>query len=732
MSLIYNLAFSEGEGNTTTEHIRGHELQIEYVFQDAKYKNSCSPRWIKSPLEGFALDFDGYSTYIVDAPIEVSGSFSIMALIAPRCFEACHGNVSTTIIDQLDKTNKKGFALSLYQHGELQFEIGDGTRLHMLRSEQSIDLFTLSQIWVVYSQEAQKLSVYLNGRLIASLEGTAFMSANIPVSIGLNNVPFKIGPIFKGGMFTGLIERIQMFDEAIPQSYIEEQFAFIQDKLNLDFKNIDLDETRLLDDVHRPQYHAIPPQHWMNEPHAPFYFNGKYHLFYQKNASGPYFSNLHWGHWTSDDMVFWKNEKTALFPQKGDLTPSGVWSGSATIGPNDVPLLFYTSANFNKEYNQGVATARPKNVEDPNLVEWKMDDKGVITQTDKQGILSQFRDPFVWKDELEDKWYAIIGGGIEGKGPTAWIYTSIDCKEWSFQGEFLTCDSEKYPYLGSNWELPVFLPVSDDEGNKKYVFMFMSYFIEETVYQVDTYYYIGEFDRERATFIPNTDEPQLFDYGRFKFSGPSGFVDPVSNKSIVFSILQGDRTEQEEFEAGWAHNAGLPIELFLENNELRIRPLENLQVLRADVLIDEENTTVCEVNEKLKSINEKMIEVIVEFADTDSLVGLEIKKDPSNLEKTTLLYDKRESYVSLDRRKSKLGSAGDIHGGPLEITTGLKAHIFIDHSTIECFLNDKKMITSRAYPTSQHSDYMALIGDKHIQVKSLRVYKLKSIWKRNE
>lgn len=730
MSLIYHLPFNEGYGNQTNELIRGNRLKIEYVFNDAKYKESCSPRWMKSPISGHALDFDGYSTFIIDKPLEVTGSFTISALIAPRCFEACHGEVSTTIIDQLDKNDKNGFALSLYRHGEIQFEIGDGKQIHLLRSKKQIELYKKSLITVMYNQKNNELLLYINAELQLMCHSISeWNPSTIPLSIGLNNSPFKISDIFIGGMFSGLMDFIQIYDEALSPETIQTEFLGLCNMLSLDLKEIDLDEGKLLDDIHRPQYHAIPPQHWMNEPHAPFYYKGKYHLFYQKNASGPYFSNLHWGHWTSDDLVYWKNEKTALFPQRGDLTPSGVWSGSAIIGPDDSPYLFYTFANLDKECNQGVAIARPKNLEDRHLVEWEMATHAAIIQTDKQGIPSQFRDPFVWKDDQEELWYLIIGGGIEGKGPTAWIYSSIDCEKWTFRGEFFTVNKKNYPILGTNWELPVFLPVSDDKGNAKYIFLFMSNFNAEPRGQVDTYYFLGDFDKHNFAFIPDSKEPQRIDYGMFKFSGPSGFVDPLTNKTIVFSILQGDRNEREEYNAGWAHNAGLPIELYLENNELRMKPLENLVALRDETLVNEKNRLLVEINEKLKVVHHKMLEILVEFEDTTKVVGLELKKHPTNQEKTSLIFDKEQKQVWFDRSKSSIERKGDIQGGSLDIDKGLIAHIFIDHSTIECYLNDKKMITSRSYPSLKNSDYLSLIGDETIQIRSIQVYKLKPIWK---
>ncbi|MFB1082196.1 GH32 C-terminal domain-containing protein [Jeotgalibacillus sp. JSM ZJ347] len=731
MALIYSLTFNEGNGSQVTENVRSSILDVHYIFNQAVYKENCAPRWTGSEKRGYSLDFDGYSTFIEDEPVQPGDTFTLSALIAPRCFEACHGGVSTAIMDQLDRELNRGFSLSLYQHGEVQFEIGDGKKIHQFRTEHQLELFRKSLITAVYDH--QQVRLYINGSLACSaLLQHSFVSSACTLSIGRNRYPFSIGPYFKGGMFSGLIDEIRIDQAALTGEEVLDEFNSLTNRFTVSQQEVDLDETRLLDDPHRPKYHAIPPQHWMNEPHAPFYFNGKYHLFYQKNASGPYFSNLHWGHWTSDDMVFWKNEKTALFPIRGSLTPSGVWSGSAVIGPDHLPYLFYTAADFSKTYNQGVGIATPADPDDPHLSEWKMHDQIAISQTERQGIKAQFRDPFVWKDSKENLWYLIIGGGIMDKGPTAWAYTSENCVDWSFKGEFFTVDIERFPSLGTNWELPVFLPLTDADGKTKHILIFMSYFDHESHEHVDTYYYIGEFDRDSVRFIPDHEEPRLMDYGRFKFSGPSGFVDPVTGKSIVFSILQGDRSEKEEYDAGWAHNAGLPIELSHEEGDLRIKPLQALTSLRKEKLLDLTHTSIKDVNRLLRPLCEKMLEVIIEFSETDQPVGLMMKKSKDGREKTSLIYQPAAQQVWLDRTESSLNRQGDLQGGRLDINGNPFLHVYIDHSAIECYLNQRQMISSRAYPALKNSDHLSIIGPEHTMIKSIKIYQLTSIWQHGE
>ena len=50
----------------------------------------------------------------------------------------------------------------------------------------------------------------------------------------------------------------------------------------------------------------------MNEPHAPVYYKGNYHIFYQANVHAPIWNHIQWGHMISTDMVHWKDLPLAL------------------------------------------------------------------------------------------------------------------------------------------------------------------------------------------------------------------------------------------------------------------------------------------------------------------------------------------------------------------------------------------------------------------------------------
>ena len=74
-----------------------------------------------------------------------------------------------------------------------------------------------------------------------------------------------------------------------------------------------------------------------NETHGMTYSRGRYHVFFQKNANGPYMSRLHWGHISSENLYDWQEKPIAVYPgEPFDL--KGCWSGCTYNGIYDTTL----------------------------------------------------------------------------------------------------------------------------------------------------------------------------------------------------------------------------------------------------------------------------------------------------------------------------------------------------------------------------------------------------------
>ncbi|EES73881.1 glycosyl hydrolase family 32 [Paenibacillus sp. oral taxon 786 str. D14] len=493
-----------------------------------------------------------------------------------------------------------------------------------------------------------------------------------------------------------------------------------------------MDRTPLLQDRHRPQYHVSPPAHWMNEPHAPIYFDGKYHLFYQHNPLGPFFYHIHWGHWVSEDLVHWRDLPVALAPEKDQLAPDGIWSGSATYDADGLPVLFFTAGNDSASPNQSVALARSTYSRDgdPNLVQWIKHPEPLIVQEKGMGAFGDFRDPFVWKDD--EGWYALVGSGIEGEGGAALAFASKDMLNWTYKGPFYQADIQKFPYLGPIWELPVLLPLgTDKQGENKHLLLVSP--VGKGA-DVEVFYWIGRLDKEHLSFIPDQEEPELIDVGDFHFTGPSGMVDPKTGRNIVFTIAQGDRTSELEYQSGWAHNAGLPLSVYLrEDGRLGIEPIQELESLRGAKRLSIRDKSLAEANVLLRDVQGDILEIQVELEPVRaSQLGIKVRCTPDGEEETLLYYDFNEARLLVDRTKTTLHpgeKCKGIQGGKLELLgENLKLHIYLDRSMVEAYANGLKSLTTRVYPTRRDALGLEIWGDGELIVKSMEVWDMQSIW----
>lgn len=244
----------------------------------------------------------------------------------------------------------------------------------------------------VFDGNQGEIKLYLNGSEIASAavpRGSRLAeAADTDLLIGKNNHSSLLAEVFSLHMFSGIVDELKIYNRALSAEEVAASYRHVLDTFHegirpqLNYDEIKLDRTPLLLDRHRPQYHVSPPAHWMNEPHAPIYFDGQYHLFYQHNPHGPFFHQIHWGHWVSQDLVHWRDLPVALAPEKDQLAPDGIWSGSASYDADGLPVLFFTAGNDSASPNQSVALARSTYTLDgnPDLVHWVKHPEPLIVQ----------------------------------------------------------------------------------------------------------------------------------------------------------------------------------------------------------------------------------------------------------------------------------------------------------------------------------------------------------------
>lgn len=750
---LFYMNFDEGAGKKALEEVSQLEHDVNYVFNNARYMDSKDPRWTPRGVKGGALLFDGYSNDIevkAQDTLPVSDALTIEAWVAPRSYEWGDGSKLSAIVNQSDQDKAEGFALGMYRHGSWSMQAGIGGQwIQVWVKDHPLEKYKWNYITATFDKGAGRIKLYLNGDEVAS-QATPL---NVPITtsaadllIGKNNKPVELAGLFSFNMFSGLIDEVKLQNKALTAQEILAEYESVKTLhggMIPEIPNGDIDEDPgVFDgDQHRPQYHAMPPQNWMNEAHAPIYYNGQYHLFYQHNPQGPFWHQIHWGHWVSDDMVHWENVRPALAPEAGMLDPDGAWSGSAAYDRDGNPVLFYTAGNDALSPNQRTGLATPADLSDPNLEQWVKYPEPV-TEQNGNGIHNEFRDPFVWYDQETGKWYQLVTSGLQDfSSGTALVYVSDDMYNWEYKGPLYVSDRSLYPELGTVWELPVLLPLGKDSlGKQKYIFMINPHEKPEQVppaddvqRDVEVFYWIGTWDRDNYKFIPDQDAPSKLDVGDGYLTAESGMVTP-DGRTVVYSMVQNVRTPQAEYQAGWAHNLALPVSLSLDGqDELRIEPIQELQSLRGAKLVDFADKDLQTANQLIGNVKGDLLEIVMEIDPGEAQkFGLKVRRSDNGQEETLIYYDKANETFNVDRTKSSIDPdvrVDGIQGGYVDLNgENLKLHIFLDRSVVEAFANNKKKLTTRVYAGRYDSLGLKVWADNNdITVKSMEVWEMNAL-----
>ncbi|WP_224450391.1 GH32 C-terminal domain-containing protein [Haloprofundus salilacus] len=487
-------------------------------------------------------------------------------------------------------------------------------------------------------------------------------------------------------------------------------------------------------DPNRPAYHFSPPANWLNDPNGLIYWNGQYHLFYNHNPAGPFHGTIHSipnfkGHAVSDDLVHWTDRPIGLSPAPEGPDDYGTWTG-CIVNDDKTPTFVYTGATDGDRYETAGRQRPCLAFGSDNLETWtKYADNPVIADPPASLDLvsndwnEEFRDHCVWQDE--GVWYQIIGTGIEGEGGTALLYRSSDLREWEYLNPILVGDREE---TGRIWECPELF----DIGGKHLLHVSS----HSTVYA-----FLGDFDGRKFTPERRT----RLDYG--DFYAPQSFIDEYGRR-----ILLGWITEQQHprgnWDAGWGGMVSVPRVLSLDSDDLRIKPLPELEQLRgvhhgvydrvvAPINKDCDRRTECRWTSDDLAVGPfsagDALELDAELdADDADEIGLVLRRTPDGTEQTRIGYRPDNEVVAIVRSESSLRE--DVRKTTLTVPADqndetVSLRVFLDRSVIEVFVDERRCLTSRIYPTWGDATGLGAyaIGGEGT-LKHLNCWSMDSIW----
>ncbi|MGL5381702.1 glycoside hydrolase family 32 protein [Clostridium sp.] len=426
---------------------------------------------------------------------------------------------------------------------------------------------------------------------------------------------------------------------------------------------------KVQNDKWRSEYHLMAPIGWINDPNGLCYFKGKYHVYYQYSPLNPSGGLKFWGHYTSEDLVNWKEEDIALYPDH-DCDKDGVYSGSAFVKEDEI-YFFYTGNVKHEGEHDYILSGREQNV---ILVTSKdgvnFSEKYILLRNSNfPGNMSlHVRDPKVWEED--GTYFMVLGArGKDNKGYIL-IYKSNDLYNWSLQSEPIGGSDE----MGYMWECPDIL---DFNGEK--VLIFSPQGIEAKGYDYNNVYQSGYIvgDIEKRSSLEHFVE---LDRG-FDFYAPQTFKNHDGRIIMIGWMGVPDAMEHKNptVENYWQHQLTIPRELSLINGVIYQEPVRELQFLRKRMI----EKIGIDIKEKkvIDLFNSNKYELFLECGSCE-IVEINLRED------CKISFKNKVFTLSL----GKSGYGRD--GRSIKINALNNIRIFSDNSSLEIFINDGMYVLS--------------------------------------
>jgi len=464
---------------------------------------------------------------------------------------------------------------------------------------------------------------------------------------------------------------------------------------------IDTSKSWTITDPFYPKYHLSAPYGWMNDPH-PVFFKGSYHLFYQFSfvRDNPYGRvglkqglrpHRTWGHIISNDLIHWRHMPLALTPSKhGRPNDPHLFSG-VVVANNDSGAAFYTINNID--------VWLALSMDDDLRSFTKYPDNPVIKGPPLDlKINSEMRDPWVWKEG--DKWYMIIGSGLEdGGGSVIPLYESSDLINWNYLHPLWQGGPNSFLYKDGDAgfsECPSFFKLGE-----KHVL----------VVSDKATYFVGNYENHH--FVPEFRE--RLDYG--KIYVPQFSIDD-KNRCLMWGWIRDGRDYHAWIDVGWAGSQTLPRLLTLsEDGSIQFEPAGELTSLRKSYKTYPD-----------AKISAKDFLLIDDFKGLQYELEVILKPGSSKIFGLELLGGESQAKIYYDQTTKTLHFNDII--APLELIDGkLSLHIFLDAAIIEIFANKKVCITNTVQPSSQEGFNFRFFCNEGIsEVNDIQLWEIGTIW----
>ncbi len=424
-------------------------------------------------------------------------------------------------------------------------------------------------------------------------------------------------------------------------------------------------------DRFRQCFHLMPVTGWLNDPNGLCMFQGVFHAFFQYSPFDAQGGVKLWGHCTSENMVDWKQEGAALYPDS-PFDCHGVYSGNVLVEDGRMYLYYTGNVKLDGDYDY-IHTGRESNTVLTISEDGKtFGPKKVLMQNCDypEFVTCHVRDPKVWKEG--DRYYMIQGARTKEDQGTALLFVSSDKENWTYSGQITT--REKF---GCMWECPEYLKI----GRRKVLSASVQGLTggewkNRNVYQSGYFFVEGDFPGDCQL-----SEYYLWDYG-FDFYAPQSFRTEDGRMIQIGWMGMPDCPQHinKTLEDNWQHCFTFPREITQRDGMLLQNPVRELR---------EKKEPVCMVTGNLHKEGIRTFEV-----DTEHIMASAFRAVLAG----ELVLEYRDGFFRmyfLHTEKEAVSGGRDMRCTKLPELTDVK--ILADVSSVEVFLNGGEAVFSTRY-----------------------------------
>jgi fructan beta-fructosidase len=484
------------------------------------------------------------------------------------------------------------------------------------------------------------------------------------------------------------------------------------------------DSNQSNDEIYRPQIHFSPEKNWMNDPNGLVYHKGVYHLFFQYHPYSSVWGPMHWGHATSKDLIHWKHEPIALFPD----SLGTIFSGSAVADINNTsgfgkkgqpPIV----AIFTQHNAEGEKAGR-NDFQNQSLA-YSLDNGRTWVKYANNPVLknpgiNDFRDPKVMWYAPQKKWIMTLATKDRIS-----FYSSKNLKEWTKESEF----GENIGAHGGVWECPDLFQL--DDHRKKVWVLIVNLNPGGPNKGSATQYFLGGFDGNK--FSPFTSATKWLDYGPDEYAGVTW--SNTGNRKIFLGWMSNWLYANLVPTETWRNAMTIPRELKLKSvgSEILItsEPVKELTSIESKPIIVKnisvsKTIDVAKITKGMK-LPCRLKLTVEKIKDFSVVLTNEID------EKVVIGFDKKNNQYFIDRIKSgktdfqKDFGARDI-APRFSNNSKMNVSLVIDVSSVELFGDDGLTVMTEIFFPNKPYNQIHLESPGNILINQLEFTGLKTIW----